>query len=192
MVDADDLMNEVVEQAQENALERGDLSDLEESERMEIFRRVGMAALKFYIIKVNPQKRMVYNPEASLDLQGQTGPYIQNAYVRIQSIFRKVGCPDVNKLPTEYDWAPQERAVVSAIYQFPAVIAEAADRYDPSHVAHYAYDLAKLFHKFYHDISIQRAESEGDQHLRLILCQAVAAVLEKSMGLLGMEMPQRM
>lgn len=192
VVDADDLMNEVVEQAQENALERGDLSDLEESERLEIFRRVGMAALKFYIIKVNPQKGMVYNPEASLDLQGQTGPYIQNAYVRIQSIFRKVGCPDVNKLPTEYDWAPQERAVVSAIYQFPAVIAEAADRYDPSHVAHYAYDLAKLFHKFYHDISIQRAESEGDQHLRLILCQAVAAVLEKSMGLLGMEMPQRM
>jgi len=192
VVDADDLMNEVVEQAQANALERGDLSDLDESDRMEIFRRVGMAALKFYIIKVNPQKRMVYNPEASLDLQGQTGPYIQNAYVRIQSIFRKVGCPDVNKMPEKYDWAPQERAVVSAVYQFPAVIAEAADRYDPSHVAHYAYDLAKLFHKFYHDISIQRAESEEKQHLRLILCQAVAAVLEKSMGLLGMEMPQRM
>ena len=192
VVDADDLMSEVVAQAKENALERGDLSELAEEERDEIFRRVGMAALKFFIIKVNPQKRMVFNPEASLDLQGQTGPYIQNAFVRIQSIFRKVGCPDVNKLPESYEWSPQERAVVSAIHQFPAVILEASDRYDPSHVAHYAYDLAKLFHKFYHDISIQRAESDAVQHLRLILCQAVASVLEKSMGLLGMEMPQRM
>lgn len=192
VVDADDLMNEVIQQAEENAKERGDLSDLSEEERRTIYQRVGMAALKFFIIKVNPQKRMVFNPEASLDLQGQTGPYIQNAFVRIQSIFRKVGCPDVNKLPSAYDWAPQERAVVSAIHQFPNVIAESADRYDPSHVAHYAYDLAKLFHKFYHDISIQRAESKAEQNVRLLLCQAVAAVLEKSMGLLGMEMPQRM
>jgi len=192
VVDADDLMNEVVQQAEENAKERGDLSDLTQAERKVIYERVGLAALKFFIIKVNPQKRMVFNPEASLDLQGQTGPYIQNAYVRIQSIFRKVGCPDVNQIPSAYDWAPQERAVVAALRQFPLVIAEAAERYDPSHVAHYAYELAKLFHKFYHDISIQRAESPAVRHVRLLLCQAVAAVIEKSMGLLGMEMPQRM
>lgn len=192
VVDADDLMDEVITQARENAKERGDLSDLEQQDQNEIFRRIGLAALKYFIIKVNPQKRMVFNPEASLDLQGQTGPYIQNAYVRIQSIFKKVGCPVREKLPASYGWAPQERALLNSIYQFPSVIEESAERYDPSHVAHYAYDLAKLFHKFYHDISIQRAESEEDKHLRLTLCQAVAAVLEKSMGLLGMEMPKRM
>ncbi|NBB88257.1 MAG: arginine--tRNA ligase, partial [Bacteroidetes bacterium] len=192
VVDADDIMDEVITQARENARERGDLSDLDQDEQDAIFRHIGLAALKFFIIKVNPQKRMVFNPEASLDLQGQTGPYIQNAYVRIQSIFKKVGCPVQEKLPAAYDWAPQERSLLNSIYKFPSVIAESADRYDPSHVAHYAYDLAKLFHKFYHDISIQRAESEEDKHLRLFLCQAVAAVLEKSMGLLGMEMPKRM
>jgi arginyl-tRNA synthetase len=192
VVDADDLMEEVIDQAEENSEERGDLVELDSEARNEIYRRVGLAALKFFIIKVHPQKRMVFDPAASLDVQGQTGPYIQNAYVRIQSIFRKLGCPDQAQLPAVYEWQVQERALAAAVYQYPAVIAEAADRYDPSHVANYAYDLAKLFHKFYHDISIQREPKAEVRQLRLMLCQAVAAVLEKSMSLLGIEMPERM
>jgi arginyl-tRNA synthetase len=185
-------MEEVIDQAEENSEERGDLVELDSEARNEIYRRVGLAALKFFIIKVHPQKRMVFDPAASLDVQGQTGPYIQNAYVRIQSIFRKLGCPDQAQLPAVYEWQVQERALAAAVYQYPAVIAEAADRYDPSHVANYAYDLAKLFHKFYHDISIQREPKAEVRQLRLMLCQAVAAVLEKSMSLLGIEMPERM
>ncbi len=192
VVDADDLMEEVIEQAKENSEDRGDLVELGAEERNEIYRRVGLAALKFFIIKVNPQKRMIFDPAASLDVQGQTGPYIQNAYVRIQSIFRKLGCPDRSALPSTYEWQPQERALAAAVNQYPAAIAEAADRYDPSHIANYAYDLAKLFHKFYHDISIQRESNAEVRQLRLMLCQAVAAVLEKSMLLLGIEMPERM
>jgi arginyl-tRNA synthetase len=192
VVDADDLIEEVIREAESNAEERGELSELSQDERNEVNRKIGLAALKFFIIKVQPSKGMLFDPKESVDLQGQTGPYIQNAFVRIQSIFRKVGEPDYSTLPTSYDLKEQERELSAALLQFPEVIASAGTEYDPSKVANYAYELARLFHRFYHDISIMREQDQAVQNFRLILAEAVANVLKKAMNLLGIEMPQRM
>lgn len=194
VVDADDLIAEVVAEAKKAASERGEIDGLDAQEQEANIYKIGLAALKFYIIKVNPQKRMTFNPAESVDLQGQTGPYVQNAYVRIKSVLRKA-------LADKTDWSsqkgyadlnPGEKELLGQLYQYPSVIQEAADNYDPSSVANYAYSLAKEYHKFYHDHSILKAESEGAKVFRLQLSTMTANVLQSSMSLLGIEMPERM
>ncbi|MEY2905093.1 MAG: hypothetical protein RJA52_1109, partial [Bacteroidota bacterium] len=192
VVDADDLMEEVIEEATKNSKERGSLEDLTPEEQSEIYRKIGLAALKFFIIKVNPKKRMVFNPEESVDLQGQTGPYVQNAYVRIQSVLRRFGSLQST---TEFDYSDfneEEKALMLSIYQFPEIISTSAAELDPSAVANYCYSLAKQYHKFYHDHSILNADSEDIQKFRIQLSAGVAKVLASGMELLGIEMPDKM
>jgi arginyl-tRNA synthetase len=198
VVDADDLIAEVIAEAKENSKERDTLADLSEEAQAEILRKVGMAALKFFIIKVTPQKRMVFDPKESVDLQGQTGPYVQNAYVRIQSVLRKadeLGIRNAELGSHSKDYATletDEKDLIAQLYAFPALIEEAAQTYDPSVIANYCYNLAKAYHKFYHDYSILKAESEAARAFRIKLCQAIGQVLAFGMDLLGIEMPERM
>ena len=158
VVDADDLIAEVIKEAQASVQERGELVDMTEGEQTDTFRKIGLGALKYFILKVNAKKRMVFNPQESVELQGNTGPYIQYSYVRCSGVARKA--PDVNmSASADYsDLQPQEKELILKLFQYPTLIEEAAKEYDPSVVASFAYDLAKTYHKFYHDINILKSE----------------------------------
>jgi arginyl-tRNA synthetase len=192
VVDADDLIAEVVLEARKNSEERGVLADLSDDERSEIIRKIGLAALKYFIIKVQPQKRMTFDPKESVDMQGQTGPYIQNAFVRIQSVLRKAGDFDANIAGNYLEFVLEEREIIQQLYQYPNVIEESALQYDPSAIANYAYALAKNYHRFYHEHSILKADDLAVRSFRLCMSKAVGSVLNHSMNLLGIEMPDKM
>ena len=192
VVDADDLIAEVVLEARKNSEERGVLADLTDTERSEIIRKIGLAALKYFIIKVQPQKRMTFDPKESVDMQGQTGPYIQNAFVRIQSVLRKAGDFDANIAENYLEFVLEEREIIQQLYQYPSVIEESAVQYDPSAIANYAYALAKNYHRFYHEHSILKADDLAVRSFRLSMSKAVGSVLNHSMNLLGIEMPDKM
>ena len=192
VVDADDLIAEVVLEARKNSEERGVLADSTDAERSEIIRKIGLAALKYFIIKVQPQKRMTFDPKESVDMQGQTGPYIQNAFVRIQSVLRKAGDFDANIAENYLEFVLEEREIIQQLYQYPSVIEESAVQYDPSAIANYAYALAKNYHRFYHEHSILKADDLAVRSFRLCMSKAVGSVLNHSMNLLGIEMPDKM
>ncbi|HRG19817.1 MAG TPA: arginine--tRNA ligase [Saprospiraceae bacterium] len=192
VVDADDLMAEVIEEAAAGSSERGELANLSKAEQEAIITKIGMAALKFFILKVQPRKRMTFDPKESLDMQGQTGPYIQNAYVRIQSIFRKGGSFSLLNQSIQETLEPSEKSLLTLLYSFPDVVQEAGKTYDPSHLANFCYVLAKEFHRFYHEVRILGAATEEEKAFRLGICQMTAIVLEKGMKMLGIEMPDRM
>ncbi len=192
VVDADDLIAEVIGAVKTAAQERGELVDLSKEERSEIYRKIGLSALKFFILKVNPKKRMIFNPEESVDMQGQTGPYIQNAYVRIQSIKRRMA-DELTADSTQYaKLDPTEIEIIKMLIDYEQQIEQAATAYDPSGIASYSYELAKRFHKFYHDVRVIKAESDEAKSFRLVLSDMVSKVLAHSMDLLGIEMPKRM
>ena len=192
VVDADDLVDEVIQEAKSGVVERGELVDLTPEEQTDTFRKIGLGALKYFILKVNARKRMVFNPQESVELQGNTGPYIQYSYVRCNGVARKA--PDLNMaLSANYsNLQPQEKDLILKLFQFPALIEEAAKEYDPSILAAFAYDLAKSYHKFYHDINILKSESKAAMAFRLKLSEVVARTLASAMDLLGIEMPERM
>jgi arginyl-tRNA synthetase len=191
VVDADDLVAEVIQEAKGGVVERGEIIDLSTAEQDAIFRKIGLGALKYFILKVNARKRMVFNPQESVELQGNTGPYIQYSYVRCNGVARKA--PDVNlELSKGYkDLEKAEKDIILKLFQYPNLIEEAAKEYDPSIIASFAYDLAKLYHKFYHDINILKSEAAA-MAFRLKLSTVVATTLKDSMELLGIEMPDRM
>jgi arginyl-tRNA synthetase len=191
VVDADDLIAEIITEAENSAKERGELEGLTEAEQKEVYRKIGLSALKFFILRVSAKRRMVFNPQESLDMQGQTGPYIQNAYVRIASVLRR-NETSVTKTHNYTGLHDAEKVLIKELVKYPTVLQEAADKYDPSLVSSYAYTLAKAFHKFYHDVSILKAETEDARTFRILLSQQVALVLKKSMRLLGIEMPEKM
>ncbi len=194
VVDADDLIAEVIDEVRKNSVERGEIEELSTEERNEIYRRIGLAALKFFIIKVGPKKRMIFDPKESVDLQGQTGPYVQNAYVRIQSILRKAATQeiDLSKGDNYVKIEAQEKELLGSLFTYPSLVQLAAKDLDPSSIANFCYNLAKDFHKFYHDHSILKAESEEAMAFRIQLSKMVATVLASGMDLLGIEMPERM
>ncbi len=183
VIDADDLMAEVIGEASQAAKDR-EMTD------QDIIRRIGMAALKFFIIKVDPRKRMTFDPKASVDLHGQTGPYIQNAYVRIQSILRRA--PVVESSYEGYVLNEDEKLLLNMLGQCPHIIDAAAREYSPAHIANYAYALAKEYHRYYHDVKVLQAESEEAKAFRLILIRLIGNVLQQTMDLLGIEMPDKM
>ena len=194
VVDADDLMAEVIRIAGEQAGERGEIEGVSDADRKENLRKVGMGALKFFIVKVHPKKKMIFNPEESVDLQGQTGPYIQYSHVRINGLMQRIEREGID-LSAANRYAgiqPQEKELLVALHDYPNVIENAAREYDPSLVANYCYDLAKKYHRFWHDLSIFSAESEQARAFRLMLSRSVGQVLKSGMGLLGIEMPERM
>lgn len=191
VVDADDLMEEVKEEARTIALEKGEINSLPVEEQVDIVEKIGMAALKFHMIKVDPKKRMIFDPKESVDMQGQTGPYIQNAYVRIRSILRR----EENKQSSESrDYLPSlyEKEILVQLAEYPEEILKAAESYDPSVIANFAYRLAKSYHRFYGAHRVLSAESEAAKFFRLSLSNATARVLERSMKLLGIDMPSKM
>ena len=191
VVDADDLIQEVIQEATNMAEERGELGVISESEKQEILRKIGLAALKFFMIKVQPKKRMIFDPKESVDMQGHTGPYIQNAYVRIQSILRK-STVQIDKGSFSNSLVPAEKELVLLLNQYHEILDEALLEYDPSTVANYCYTLAKAFHKFYHDCPILGAGEPDLVNQRLIIASAAADALKQGMDLLGITMPDRM
>ena len=195
VVDADDLMEEVVSLAWENARGRdSELTDTDPAGRSEDIRKIGMGALKFYMTKVNPRKKMIFNPEESVDLQGQTGPYIQYSYVRINGLMQRVEKEGVDLAPAKNytDFQPEEKELLKALHEYPEVVLAAAREYDPSHLANFCYNLAKSYHRFWHEQSIFNADSPEAKAFRLQLSKAVGQVLLSGMSLLGIEMPARM
>ncbi len=192
VVDADDLIEDVINEAKSASMSRGELEGVDQFDQEEIFRKIGLAALKFFIIKVNPRKRMTFDPKESVDMQGQTGPYIQNAYVRILSVLRKSKNNSTLEVLDYDDLQELERKLIQTMFQFPDFIKDAAEALDPSSIANYCYNLAKMYHRFYHEFRILSAETESAKYFRLKLSEAVAQILKTGMDLLGIEMPDRM
>jgi arginyl-tRNA synthetase len=192
VVDADDLIEEVIREAAVVAEERGELGILSQQEKEDILKKIGLGALKYFMIKVQARKRMIFDPRESVDMQGHTGPYIQNAYVRIRSVLRKGANLDLGGQITIKDIQASERELILLLTQYKEVLVAAMQEYDPSTVANYCYTLAKAFHRFYHECQILNAPEKGIASARFQLCKVVAATLEKGMNLLGIEMPDRM
>ena len=186
------IRDRVIGEAQNGVMERGEIVDMPKKQQDNLFRQIGLGALKYFILKVNPRKRMTFNPQESVDLQGNTGPYIQYSYVRCSGVARKAQELNMDLAKEYTDLQPQEKALIIQLFQFPETIQEAAKDYDPSLIAAYCYDLARLYHKFYHDVSILKADSEAAQAFRLQLSKVVADTLTSGMDLLGIEMPERM
>ena len=194
VVDADDLITEVIEEAKNSSEERGAADHLSDEDKNTIYRKIGLAALKYFIIKINPKKRMIFDPKESVDMQGTTGPYIQNAYVRIRSILRKAEKSNVQSADytASFQPNPQEKQLMSLMLSFPEVMEDAMQSYDPSVVANYAYTLAKTFHRYYHDNVIFDDNNMALTSMRLELASTVSEILNKAMAVLGIEMPEYM
>ena len=195
VVDADDLMEEMVSAARRTSEELGKFADMTESERNEIARIVGLGALKYFILKVDARKNMLFNPEESIDFNGNTGPFIQYTYARIRSIMRKAEAEGIvlpTVLPDTLPLNEKEVQIIQKLNSFEAVIEQAGKDYSPSGIANYCYELTKDFNQFYHDYSILNAESIEAKTLRLALAKNVAKTIKNGMSLLGIEVPERM
>ena len=195
VVDADELVAEMVRQARETADESGKFADMPEEEKTQVARIVGMGALKYFLLKVDARKNMLFNPEESIDFNGNTGPFIQYTYARIRSILRKAAEAGIEmpaQLPTDVELSVKEEALVQHVADFANVVRQAGQEYSPSSVAAYCYDLVKEYNQFYHDFSILREEDAKKRAFRLVLSKNVAKVVRLGMSLLGIEMPERM
>ena len=195
IVDADDLIKEMKDTARIVSLELGKLSEYNEEEKEDIFRKIGLGALKYFILKVDPRKNMTFNPVESIDFNGNTGPFIQYTYARIKSVFRKadqMGIIHDNSVITQAKPGKKEIELVKLLRKFSNTVAEAAYAYSPAVVANYCYELAREYNQFYHDFSILGEENEALRNFRLALSGVASEVLASGMWLLGIEMPERM
>ena len=195
VVDADDLVEGMIEQARRTMDEAGKNTDMSEAEKQEVARIVGLGALKYFLLKVDARKNMVFNPEESIDFNGNTGPFIQYTYARIRSILRKAqdaGIVLSEKLPTGVEISTKEEEIIQRLADFRGVVEAAGEDYSPSGIANYCYELVKLYNQFYHEFQILREEDAAKRNFRLILSRNVAKVVRLGMELLGIEMPERM
>ena len=195
VVDADDLMAEMIDTAKETSNELGKLDGLTKEEADNIARIVGLGALKYFILKVDARKNMTFNPKESIDFNGNTGPFIQYTYARIQSVLRKAkeaGLEIPAQLPVGIELSEKEEGLIQMVADFAAIVKQAGEDYSPSIIANYTYDLVKEYNQFYHDFSILREENEAVKIFRLALSENVAKVVRLGMGLLGIEVPDRM
>ena len=195
VVDADDLIAAMVADAKQTSEELGKFKDMSEEERNEIARIVGLGALKYFILKVDARKNMLFNPEESIDFNGNTGPFIQYTYARIRSILRKAQAEGINIPTTLADTMPlneKEIELIQKLNEFGAAVEQAGKDYSPSGIANYCYELTKAFNQFYHDYSILGADTEEEKVVRLVLAQNVGKTLKNGMALLGIEVPERM
>lgn len=195
VVDADDLMEEMINTAREISQELGKLDGLSKKEAEDIARMVGLGSLKYFILKVDPRKNMTFNPKESIDFNGKTGPFIQYTYARICSVLRKaaeqgIALPEV--LPTDFEISDKEEGLIQMVANFAQVVKEAGETYSPACIANYTYDLVKEYNQFYHDFSILRESDEKLKVFRLVLSANVAKVVKEGMALLGIEVPERM
>ena len=192
VVDADDLMDEMIATARETSKELGKLDGLTAEEAENIARIVGLGALKYFILKVDARKNMTFNPKESIDFNGNTGPFIQYTYARIQSILRKAQDIQLTIDNEQLTINEKEMELIQKLAEFPTVVKDAGVTYTPSVIANYVYDLVKEFNQFYHDYSILREENEAVKRFRLVLSANVAKIIRLGMGLLGIEVPERM
>lgn len=195
VVDADDLVEGMIEQARRTMDEAGKNTDMSEAEKQEVARIVGLGALKYFLLKVDARKNMVFNPEESIDFNGNTGPFIQYTYARIRSILRKAqdaGIVLSEELPTGVEISTKEEEIIQRLADFRSVVEAAGEDYSPSGIANYCYELVKLYNQFYHEFQILREEDAAKRNFRLILSRNVAKVVRLGMELLGIEMPERM
>lgn len=195
VVDADDLMEEMIATAKETSQELGKLDGLTQEEADDIARIVGLGALKYFILKVDARKNMTFNPKESIDFNGNTGPFIQYTYARIQSVLRKAaesGITIPEQIPAGIELSEKEEGLIQMVADFAAVVKQAGEDYSPSIIANYTYDLVKEYNQFYHDYSILREENEAVKVFRIALSANVAKVIRLGMNLLGIEVPSRM
>lgn len=194
VVDADDLMQEMIRTARETSQELGKLEGYSEAEAEEVYRKVALGALKYFILKVDPKKTMMFNPKESIDFNGNTGPFIQYTYARIQSILRKAAGNrmKVEQTDIHLEISDKEQDLIKWIAKLPAVVKEAGETYSPALLANYSYELAKEFNQFYHDFSILKEEDGALRNFRLLLAKECGEAVKNAMGMLGIEMPERM
>ncbi len=195
VVDADELIASMIADARKTSDELGKFHDMSEEERQEISRIVGLGALKYFILKVDARKNMLFNPEESIDFNGNTGPFIQYTYARIRSILRKAEAQGITipaSLPAGMPLVEKEIALIQKISEYGAAVAQAGKDYSPSGIANYCYELTKEFNQFYHDYSILGADTEDEKLTRLVIAKNVAKTLKNGMALLGIEVPERM
>ena len=192
VVDADDLMQLMVEDARRVSDEAGKNADMSEDEKQEIARIVGMGALKYFILKVDARKNMLFNPEESIDFNGNTGPFIQYTHARIRSILRKADKISTTSITSTTSLNDKEVELIQKMSEYGAAVEQAGKDYSPSGIANYCYELTKVFNQFYHDYSILNEEDEAKKQLRLVIARNVAKILKNGMALLGIEVPERM
>ena len=193
VVDADDLIEDMVTTAKEISEELGKIDDFSEKEKNQLYKTIGLGALKYYILKVDPKKRILFNPEESVDFQGNTGPFIQYTYARIQSILRKAAENATQDQEEEaIQLHPKEKELIKIVQQFPETVQLAASNYSPALVANYTYDLVKEFNSFYQNVPIFGAENPTEIGFRVALCDAVGNVIKTAFSLLGIHVPDRM
>jgi arginyl-tRNA synthetase len=191
VVDADDLINEMEQTAKEQTEALGKVDGFSDEDKQHLYHTIGMGALKYFLLKVDPKKRLLFDPNESVDFQGHTGPFIQYTHARIKSVMSRAGVNYDEKIDIQ-ELSAVERDLIVVLTQFPAIISEAAKEYSPAVIANYIYELAKVFNKFYHEKSILQAEDELLKKFRLQLSAASAKVISRGMGLLGIEVPERM
>ena len=194
VVDADDLIQEMADTAEEISKELGKLEEYSEEEKKELYKTIGLGALKYYILKVDPKKRILFDPKESIDFQGNTGPFIQYTYARIQSILRKA---DLNGDVASTSLNDQvlhekEKQLIKQLEQFPEVIQSAAEQHSPALIANYTYDLVKDFNSFYQNVSILGADSDNEKNFRVALSRSVSQTIKNAFGVLGISVPERM
>ena len=195
VVDADDLVADMIATARQTSEELGKFADMTEEEKNEIARIVGMGALKYFLLKVDARKNMMFNPAESIDFNGNTGPFIQYTYARIRSVLRKAEAENFivpETLPGTVELNDKEQELIQHLADFTTAVQSAGSDYNPSGIANYCYDLVKEYNQFYHDYSIMREEDAAKKGLRLVLSACVAKVIRTGMGLLGIEVPERM
>ena len=195
VVDADDLVDEMIATAKETSQELGKLDGVSEEEANNIARMVGMGALKYFILKVDPKKNMTFNPKESIDFNGNTGPFIQYTHARIQSILRKAaeqGISIPTTLSADISLSVKEEGLVQQVAEYASIVKQAGDEYNPALIANYIYDLVKEYNQFYHDYTILKEENTDLKNFRLILSDNVGRVVKSGMSLLGIEVPDRM
>ena len=194
VVDADDLMQEMIDTAEATTIELGKIEGFSEVEAKQLFRTLALGALKYFLLKVDPKKRMTFNPQESIEFQGNTGPFIQYTYARISAILRKATSLEIefgrNANPSALN--PIEQELIFVLSQFPEKVSEAGQYYAPSTIANYVYELAKTYNQFYNELSVFNEPNEGIKHFRIVLSKLVAQTIKKSMGLLGIGAPERM
>ena len=196
VVDADDLIRKMYEEAKATSEESGKLADLSEEEKERLYRMIGLGALKYFIIKVDPKKTMLFNPKESIDFNGNTGPFIQYTHARICSILRKAAEQglswDASAVTRELLPSAKEIRLIKLLNQYPAKVAEAGAALSPAVIANHAYELAKEFNQYYHDTPVLKEENAALLRFRLVLLETVARILRRAMGVLGIELPERM
>jgi arginyl-tRNA synthetase len=191
VVDADDLIDEMEKTAKEQTEALGKVNDSTEEEKLGLYHTIGMGALKYFLLKVDPKKRLLFDPNESVDFQGHTGPFIQYTHARIKSVLSRAGVNYADKINIT-EIFPEERDLILSLTQYPTIISEAAKGYNPALIANYIYELAKIYNKFYHERSILQAEDDTVKIFRLQLSSATAKVIAGGMNLLGIDVPERM